>query len=120
MTSRRQREQADLARELDADPVLRALVELFPRPPDPAPGAPRRRLPNPLPPPARYPIGLVAALAGLVCCFLAAPADQPALAVVGVVLALGAVPFLAVSPRESRVPERAAGVAGAGDRPRLR
>ncbi|HKN99198.1 MAG TPA: hypothetical protein VJX10_18910 [Pseudonocardiaceae bacterium] len=112
---RRQRDLAELERDLAADPVLRTLTDLFPRPPEP--GADRTpatdtraaRLVSRLLNPTWYAVGLVVALIGLGCCLVAAPTHQPALAVAGVVLAACAVPFLAMSRRDlrAREPERA-------------
>jgi hypothetical protein len=67
------------------------------------------RLADRLTEPTWYAAGLVVALIGLACCVLAAPTEQPVLAVVGVVVAMCGVPFLAMSRHDlrAREPERA-------------
>lgn len=111
-TDRRQRDQVELERDLADDPVLRTLTGLFPRPADPRPDTtPAKRsraarLVGRLSNPTWYAAGLVVALIGLACCVLAAPTGQPVLAVVGVVVALCGVPFLAMSRHDLRPRER--------------
>lgn len=114
LSGRRRRDLAELERDLSADPAIQALADLFPVPPEPertpATGrAPRRRRRDLVP----YLVAVAVALGGLVCCVVAAPADEPILTVAGAVLALGAVTFLVAVPRhgaeirDARLPEDA-------------
>ncbi len=107
------RRMSGIDKELSADPLLRAVADLFPTPPretaEPRAMAARkrrrRRLRDGLPAPAPSVAWCVlVAVLGLVCCAIAAPLHVPVVASAGAVLsACGGMAFVATVIRHQAV-----------------
>jgi hypothetical protein len=92
LSQREQRVLSSMDRALSADSTLQAVLGLFPLPPAERVAAARRpTVCESLQCPSKHVVlAIVLAIAGLLCCAVAAPLDLPFVAAGGVVLAAGA------------------------------